>query len=610
MNLTGKIELLAPAKNADIGIIAINHGANAVYIGAPQFSARAAAGNSIEDIARLVTYAHRYYTRVYVALNTILTETELTETEKLIVQLYEAGVDALIIQDMGILELNLPPISLHASTQCDNRTLEKVLFLEKCGFDQVVLARELSLQQIKTISENTHVALECFIHGALCVSYSGQCYASEALKGRSANRGVCAQICRLPFDLQDADGQLLIERKHLLSLKDFDASAHLQALVNAGVSSFKIEGRLKDADYVKNITAFYRQQLDAVLEKSPYSKSSSGNLRFFFEPNPQKTFNRGTDDYFLTKRKQNLVSMDTPKSIGEPIGKLKAVTSNYLIIENAEKLHNGDGLCCLDKTGEWIGFRSNRVENSKIFPLRVPPLLATDVMIYRNFDTEFCSLVTRTTSERKIRISIAIHDTTNGFSLCATDEDGNNVQKEVICEKVAANNIEKAIETFRSQFSKLGNTIFELSDFQLETDKIWFVPVSQIAEWRRDLTATLENMRQNNYSSPKREWQPTYHPFPEKKIAYNGNIFNCKAQQFYRQHGVESMDPAFETTHQKDVPIMHTKYCVKYNLGWCPKQHEPLANIKEPLFLVTGTHKLRLHFDCKHCEMFVFNVTE
>ena len=352
-----KIELLSPAKNLEVGMAAINHGADAVYIGPSQFGARVAAGNSVDDIAQLVQYAHKYRARVYATLNTILRDDELEPARLLVNDLYNIGVDALIVQDMALLQMDLPPIALHASTQCDTRTVEKVKFLEQCGFEQVVLARETSLATMRQMAEQTNVVLEAFVHGALCVSYSGQCYLSEAARGRSANRGACAQMCRLPYDLIDGEGNIIVHKKHLLSLKDFDASRHLQEMIDAGISSFKIEGRLKDIDYVKNITAYYRRQFDAILTGSPRQASSSGKTTFFFEPNPKKTFYRGATDYFLEGRKRDIWSFDTPKSLGEPIGKVKDIWRNALSINTKSVIANGDGLCFLNKNGEFEGFR-------------------------------------------------------------------------------------------------------------------------------------------------------------------------------------------------------------------------------------------------------------
>ncbi len=387
------VELLSPAKNATFGIEAINHGADAVYIGAPKFGARSAAGNSMQDIESLINYAHKFNARIYIALNTILKGNELPEAQQLIRNLYNVGADAIIIQDMGILQLDLPPIALHASTQTDNRTVEKVDFLEKAGFSQVVLARELSLEQIKNISSRTSVPLEVFVHGALCVSYSGQCYISQSLGKRSANRGECAQYCRLPYNLIDAEGKTILADKHLLSLKDLNLSNYLTDLIDAGVYSFKIEGRLKDLDYVKNVTAFYRQRLDEILSTSKTKKkSSSGNIFYFFEPNPEKTFHRGSTCYFLHGRTEDTIaSFDTPKSTGEYIGKINDVTKNYFTISKnklSPTLHNGDGLCFINKRGEFCGFRLNKVEENRLYPAQMP-MIDKNTTVYRNLDYEF-----------------------------------------------------------------------------------------------------------------------------------------------------------------------------------------------------------------------------
>ncbi|MDR1683077.1 MAG: U32 family peptidase, partial [Candidatus Symbiothrix sp.] len=394
-----KIELLAPAKNAETGIEAINHGADAVYIGAPKFSARAAAGNSIDDIRRLTEYAHLFHAKVYAAFNTILYDNELAEAEKLIWELYRANVDALIIQDMGILNLNLPPIALHASTQTDNRNLEKVQFLEKAGFAQIVLARELSLNEIRTIASQTKANIEVFVHGALCTSFSGQCYISQAISGRSANRGECAQFCRLPYTLSDDKGKILHSNKHLLSLKDLNQSENLEKLLDAGVSALKIEGRLKDTSYVKNITAYYRQKLDAIFERRPeYQAASSGKTTPFFVPNPEKSFNRGFTDYFLFGRKTEIASVDTPKSIGEPIGSVRDVKGNYFTIASSKAIHNGDGLCFFANR-QLIGFRINKVENERIYPVEMHGInKATN--LYRNYDHEFEKILSKKSAER------------------------------------------------------------------------------------------------------------------------------------------------------------------------------------------------------------------
>ncbi len=418
------VELLSPAKNLECGLAAINHGADAIYIGAPKFSARNKASCPIEDIETLTKYAHRYRAKVFVALNTILTDQQLPIAEKIIKQLYEAGADALIIQDMGILKLDLPPIALHASTQTDNRTLEKVQFLEKAGFSRVVLARELLLNDIRAISSGTTVELEAFVHGALCVSYSGQCYISQAMCGRSANRGECAQFCRLPYDLIDGNNNILLKNKHLLSLKDMNLSDHLEEMMDAGIVSFKIEGRLKEAEYVKNITAYYRKKIDAILERRPgYIKASSGKTKFFFKPEPSKSFNRGFTDYFLNKRQRDIIQLATPKSLGEKLGTVKNSKRNFFELTGSKKVNNGDGLCFIDKQGGLQGFRVNKSENNYIHPSE-PVTIPTGTILFRNYNAEFEKTLKQKTSERKIAIDIQLTETTDGISIHMVDEDG------------------------------------------------------------------------------------------------------------------------------------------------------------------------------------------
>ena len=603
MIATKKIELLSPAKNAEVGIAAINHGADAVYIGAPRFGARQAAGNTLADIERLVDYAHKFYARVYVALNTILTDDELVEAQRIATDLYNIGADALIVQDMGLLECDLPPIPLHASTQCDNRTVEKVAFLEKCGFEQVVLARELSLEQIRQIAEQTNVALECFVHGALCVSYSGQCYLSQALRQRSANRGACAQMCRLPYTLTDADGRILARDKHLLSLKDFDASAHLQAMIEAGVSSFKIEGRLKDADYVKNLTAYYRQKIDAILEGKPLQRASSGRTTFFFTPNPQKTFYRGATDYFLCGRKSEITSFDTPKSLGEPVGQVRSLGRDSLTLTADVAMHNGDGLCGFDANGDFVGFRVNRVEGERLFPLKMPRL-KIGTPLFRNCDVAFERQLVANSAERKIGVKIAISDVAEGLKIAATDEDDNSAEFLLATEKTPANNAERALETWRTQFQKLGETDFYLVDFQNDMKSVWFVPVSQIAAARRSVMQLLEASRRQNFPKHEKPLQRTTHAYPQSSLDYRANVFNTQAEAFYARHGAEVKQRAFEQEYVPNAELMRTKHCLRYSFGWCPKQH-PTDAPREPLILQCGSANLQLSFDCKNCEMVV-----
>ena len=611
-----KIELLSPAKNLEVGIAAINHGADAVYIGPSQFGARVAAGNSIEDIAKLVDYVHKYYARVYVTLNTILKDEELEQARLLVNDLYNIGVDALIVQDMALLQMDLPPIALHASTQCDTRTVEKVKFLEQCGFEQVVLARETSLATMRQMSEQTNVALEAFVHGALCVSYSGQCYLSEAMRGRSANRGACAQMCRLPYDLLDEDGNTLLYKKHLLSLKDFDASHHLHEMIDAGISSFKIEGRLKDINYVKNITSYYRRKFDAILEGSPRRASSSGKTTLFFEPNPKKTFYRGATDYFLEGRKRDIWSFDTPKSLGEPIGKVKDIWRNAISMHNSQfTIHNGDGLCFLNKNGEFEGFRVNKVESGRLMPLNMPKI-DKGTLVYRNLDVAFERILAGKTADRKIAIDIKVQTLNNKLKITITDSDNISTSFETEVSGELANNPDKMLDTWRTQLSKLGGTIFEASQIDLSAlDKPYFVPVSQIAEWRRQLVELHEINRIKAYKRSLIEIKPTTHKYVATELDYRANIYNSQAKAFYEQHGCIVNQPAFEQQHQSNAELMRTKHCIRYALGWCKKNPQCTmhnAQLKETkdmkhvvLYLQNGTDRFRLEFDCRNCEMII-----
>ncbi|NDP21240.1 MAG: U32 family peptidase [Paludibacter sp.] len=596
-----KIELLSPAKNLECGLAAINHGADAVYIGASQFGARAAAANSVEDIATLVKYAHQYRVKVLVALNTILTDDQLPEAEKLIWEIYEAGADALIIQDMGILQLKLPPIAIHASTQTDNRSVEKVKFLEDVGFSRVVLARELNLEQIKVISDQTKVELEAFVHGALCVSYSGQCYMSQANCGRSANRGQCAQYCRLPYHLLDADDNILLKNKHLLSLKDLDLSDSLEEMMNAGVTSFKIEGRLKDVDYVKNITAYYRKKLDAIFEgNTRFQKASAGRTTIFFDPNPEKSFRRGNTDYFLHGRKSDIVQLDTPKSMGEAIGKVKEIGDYYFTMSSAEKLNNGDGLCFINPHGDLTGFRVNKVDGRRVYPADMPKL-SEGIWLYRNQDQAFEKILKGKTAERKVGVHIFFKETTKGFKIELTDENNIPCVFEVECDKQPAQKPEAVNDNIKNQLSKLGNTIYEATDIQIEINAPWFFPASQLSEWRRQAIEKLDEVRANSYvREPKRDSIAATYPI--KQLNYLGNVTNKLSEEFYHSHGVEEIMPGFEVKAEEGVPLMFTKHCIKYTLGWCPKEGYK-ATFKEPLYLKNGDQMYELTFDCKLCEM-------
>ena len=596
-----KIELLSPAKNLECGLAAINHGADAVYIGASQFGARAAAGNSVEDIATLVQYAHKFRVKVLVALNTILTDDRLPEAEKLIWDIYNAGADALIIQDMGILKLNLPPIALHASTQTDNRTVEKVKFLQDVGFSRVVLARELSLKQITEIASQTDVELEAFVHGALCVSYSGQCYMSQANCERSANRGQCAQYCRLPYQLTDADDNLLAKNKHLLSLKDLDLSDFLEEMMEAGVSSFKIEGRLKGVDYVKNITAYYRKRMDAILDGSTrYQRASAGRTTLLFEPNPEKSFRRSNTDYFLHGRKHDIVQQDTPKSLGEPIGKVTYIGRNFFEVQNGTELNNGDGLCFINKQGDLTGFRVNRVERKQIFPADMPRM-DVGVFLYRNQDQAFEKILKGKTSERRVGVEIFFGETPDGFFIQLTDEDGISTTFEAVCGKQPAQKPEVVNDNIKNQLSKLGNTIYEATYIQIQINSPWFFPASQLGEWRRQAIEQLDEIRTQSYvrETALGAKQTT---FPAKALTYLGNVTNKLSEEFYREHGVEEVMPGFEVKAQEGVPLMFCKHCIKFNMGWCPKEGYK-ATFKEPLYLRNNDQVYELTFDCKACEM-------
>lgn len=605
-----RLELLAPAKDLTCGIEAINHGADAVYIGAPKFGARAAAGNSLDDIRALCDYAHLYNARIYVALNTILREDELSEAEQLIRQLYQAGADALIVQDMGITRLNLPPIPLHASTQTDNRTPEKVKFLEAAGFTQVVLARELSLNEIRQISEQTTVPLEVFVHGALCVSYSGQCYLSAALSGRSANRGECAQYCRLPYSMVDANGTEIVHDKHLLSLKDMNRSDQLEALLDAGVSSLKIEGRLKDVTYVKNITAYYRKKLDAILARRPeYCRASAGTSRYTFEPVAEKSFNRGFTPFFLHERSKDITAFNTPKSLGEPVGTVKELKGNSFTVAGLKQLNNGDGLVFFNGRGELEGFRVNKVEANRVFPLDMPDI-KPKTPLYRNFDQVFEKQLAKPSAERKLSVKIEFLDNSFGFTLVMEDETGARVMlTEPFTKELARRD---QADNIRTQLSKLGNTPFEASEIVVQMSENWFVPSSLLADMRRKAVEKLQADRAIRYQRElARKVEPTKEiPFPERQLTYLGNVSNSRATAFYKVHGVESVAEAFELKPEKDVPLMFTKHCLRYSMGWCPTYQKQKSPYKEPYYLLYKDTRLRLQFDCKRCQMLVYKAEE
>lgn len=613
-NIKKKIELLAPAKNLECGIAAINHGADAVYIGAEKFSARSAAGNSIDDIAKLASYAHQFNAKVYVAINTILTDNELDEVGKLIHDLYRAGADAIIIQDMGIFQLKLPPIAIHASTQTDNRTIEKVKFLANTGCSRVVLARELSLSQINEIHQSTPVELEVFVHGALCVSYSGQCYISHAMTGRSANRGTCAQYCRLPYDLLDAHGKVLVANKHLLSLKDLDLSASLEKLIDAGAMSLKIEGRLKDIHYVKNITAYYRKALDDIFERRPdLTQASLGKTMLNFEPNPEKSFRRNATSYFLDQRPHNLIQPNTPKSMGEPMGEIINIGHDYFDIETPHSINNGDGLCFLDENGELKGFRVNKTalvqtlhgSLKRCYPLG-KQTLKPNIFLYRNQDQAFDTILKGNTAIRKIDIDLLFAETENGFKIELTDAIGNTHCSSFVFEKVLAKQAAQT-DQIEKQLSKLGNTIYRAKSIRMQLSNQWFLPASTVAEWRRVAILQFDAQRLANYQRDIPS-KPQLHKYPINKITYTGNVTNNAAKTFYLNRGVIDVESGFEKIASKNAALMYTKYCLKYEMGWCHCLNNPKPAPSEKLYLRSGNNTFELHFDCKNCEMQVFAI--
>ncbi|RIX49552.1 MAG: U32 family peptidase [Rhodocyclales bacterium GT-UBC] len=600
------LELLAPAKNADFGIEAIKHGADAVYIGGPAFGARYGAGNSIEDIARLSTFAHRFNARVFVALNTILHDNELEDARQLAWKIYEAGADALIIQDMGLLELDLPPIQLHASTQTDNRNAAKVKFLEDAGFSQLVLARELSIAEVSAIARQTTLALEYFVHGALCVAYSGQCFISHAHTGRSANRGECSQACRLPYTLVDDKGKVITEDQHLLSMKDNNQSENILALIEAGVSSFKIEGRLKDLSYVKNITAHYRRLLDAIIAANPaYRRASSGYSTYTFTPQPDKTFNRGYTDYFAGGRQDDIGAFDSPSFVGEIIGNVLEIGDGFFTVDAEKPFNNGDGVCFYDGHGEVVGMRINRAEGMTLFPAEIPEELTEGATLFRNRDQEFERALEKDSAERRIAIQPAFSETAEGFRLTLTDEDGISASVDLPHAKEVAKNAERALATLQENLGKFGNTLFAASSPKIELTQPWFLPVGAINALRRETTEKLEAARQAAYQRPLRA-TPAANPapYPQDELTYLGNVFNSKARAFYEKHGVKLIADAYEANQEKGlVSLMITRHCLRYSFNLCPKEVKHLK--PDPMTLVNGSEKLILKFDCKACEMHV-----
>ena len=657
--LPHQLELLAPARDASIGMEAVNHGADAVYIGGPGFGARSSADNSVADIARLVAHAHRFNSRIFVTLNTILRDDELEPARKLAWQLYETGVDALIIQDMGLLEMDLPPIQLHASTQTDIRTPEKARFLQDVGLSQIVLARELTLTQIAAIRAATSphaCTLEFFVHGALCVAYSGQCYISAAHTGRSANRGECSQACRLPYQVQDSAGRFVAHDKHVLSMKDNNQSDNIAALVDAGVRSFKIEGRYKDMAYVKNITAHYRKLLDAVIEErqgsgNPLSRASSGSTTFTFTPDPNQNFNREFTDYFVQGRKDDIGAFDTPKNPGLPIGHVLQLGPNWAELELTNRdtvLHNGDGLCYYDLQKELVGLAINRVEliSAKKGRWRVFPKdamaglkdLRKGVEVNRNRDLEWLRVLDKKSSDRRIGLwaNLQVHD--ESVQLTLTDEDGYSAtvqQPFPAAQRQQAHDAQAAVDQIRTQLGRLGTTIFIATSVDITWARgqfdssfpVWdtpqlhevnqrcpqpMVPSSLLNTLRRDAVQALEATRHAAFARlPRaRPVEPPV-PYPDDTLTYLANVFNQSAHAFYARHGVKVIAPAYEAVQELgEVSLMITKHCVRFSLSLCPKQAKGVTGVQgfvkaEPLQLINGKEKLTLRFDCKPCEMHV-----
>jgi putative protease len=625
-----KLELLSPAKNLECGTAAIRHGADAVYIGAPKFGAREAAGNSIEEIEKLATEARLFGAKTYVALNTILFDNELEEVKRIIWQVYEAGADALIIQDFGILEMDLPPISFHASTQANNFTAEKLKFLEGVGFKRAVMARELSLSQIETIAAQTTLELEAFVHGSLCVSLSGQCYMSHAMGGRSANRGACAQPCRKKYKLTDAAGKIIVQDKHLLSLKDLNRSASIHELAAAGVRSFKIEGRLKDIDYVKNITAYYREALDRLLEEKPeFLPASLGKSTFFFIPDPTRTFHRSSTDYFLHGRKDSVAGLDSPKSTGEELGTVTKITRDSFQISGESSIANNDGLTFVNRKGESIGLKVNKAENGAVFPDRMNEVFV-GAKIFRNYDHGFQMALGRKTAERKIRVKISLQSTASGFSLLAELEnesvnaESKNIAFALSMDKIPANDPVKSRDNILRQLAKSGDTPFLVRDTETNGNEKYFFTSQQINELRRGLLEMLaQKLSQKGSDNPASptgmlpEKQltarpvPNNLPFPADQFQFENNISNRLARQFYQRHGVEKPENAVEKRVVSGrLQVMITRHCIQHELGFCPRFGGTFpSQFKLPFALQDGANNFELEFDCRNCMMRIFKET-
>ena len=607
-----RLELLAPAKNLECGIAAIDHGADAVYIGASRFGARASAGNSVDDIARLCRYAHQFETKVYVTVNTILFEDETNQTRQLLKELSEIGVDAILVQDMAVVKMaqedadNQPySFALHASTQTDNRTAEKVKWLQSIGFSRVVLARELSIEEIAAIhNEAPDVELEVFVHGALCVSYSGLCYASQYCFQRSANRGECAQFCRMKFDLTDSDGSTLEHERHLLSLKDMCQIDHLEQLAEAGASSFKIEGRLKDVVYVKNVVAAYNERLNELIRRHPekYCRSSKGLCRYSFQPDLRKTFNRGYTDYFAEGRKPGITSFDTPKAIGEYVGTVKEIRGHLSFnVASTAVFSNGDGLCFINEKHELEGFRVNKVEHNRLYPLRMPDSLKKGTRLYRNNDLQFERLLSKPSSVRKIPVNMRLRPTETGFALRIDEVEVSMPFEHQEAQKSQRENIVR-------QLTKLGDTPYECNEVDLPAEFNYFIPSSRLAELRRMAVDTLMqvSLKKCKPNALTKKAVPSLR-VPDYQQPYLYNISNELSSAFYKACGMRSDAHAFELCPPRNPLIMQCRYCLRYELGYCVKHGGKTPRWHEPLFLKLGDgRRFRLEFDCRHCQMNIY----
>ena len=629
-----KIELLSPAKNLEVGIAAINHGADAVYIGGPSFGAREKVGNSIEDIEALCRHAALFDAKVYVTMNTLLYDSELEDARKLAYDCWNAGVDALIVQDMALLNMDMPPIALHASTQCHNIEAEKVKFLEDVGFSQVVLARELSIEQIKDIRSKTTVPLEYFIHGALCVSYSGQCYLSHVIGGRSANRGACAQPCRLSWNLENAEGKRLISNRHLLSLRDLNNSKNIEELIDAGITSFKIEGRLKDIDYVKNVTAYYRNKIDEVIAKrDDLCRSSRGESSPSFYPAPEKSFSRGFTDYFIHGRQKYIDAPYSPKSMGEYLGTIEKIKNKSITIRTGKELHNGDGLCFLDRENNLLGFNVNAVAENKTRSLSQTITSNTDISmatrfkiegskIFRNHDNVWEKELEKSNGNRKQKISLRFTDTEDGFALSAKlyNEDSEYVTTNISIDKEVAINTEKALDNIKSKLSQWGDTEFSVEEIDVDfndngqqtTDNgqqtlstAYFIRASVLGEMKKDLVEKLKSylIEKHRNERDRRDVTPVASNviYPKESLTYLGNVINEKSREFYKRHGVEIIEDGLEKLRSGDeLVVMTTKHCVRYANNICSKE---IGKPATSLYLANDKGRFRLDFDCRNCCM-------